>query len=115
MLQFFGQYVDFSPSLLVFLGTFHVIFIYSIVYKALRNLKVSRAGPSPISEAHIFETATLALLLSVSNQAVNSLPGIRTFFEPYNLPGALLPSTWWNPGLDFLWIRRQERQFSFFE
>jgi hypothetical protein len=62
MLEFIGQYTDFSSSLLVFLGTFQVIFIYSIVYKALHNLKVSRAGPSPyISGAQIFETATLVI------------------------------------------------------
>ncbi|KAK7034506.1 hypothetical protein VNI00_012353 [Paramarasmius palmivorus] len=39
-------------------------------------------------------------------QAVNNLPGPRPPFQPFNLPGALIPTTWWNTGADVHWARR---------
>ncbi|KAH0580883.1 hypothetical protein H2248_012042 [Termitomyces sp. 'cryptogamus'] len=38
--------------------------------------------------------------------AVNGLPGMRVPFRPLALPGAIIPTTWWNPGLRFTWIWR---------
>ncbi|KAG6812865.1 hypothetical protein H0H92_015793 [Tricholoma furcatifolium] len=35
--------------------------------------------------------------------AVNSLPGMRIPFQPLAAPGALIPTSWWNPGLRFPW------------
>ncbi|KJA21394.1 hypothetical protein HYPSUDRAFT_67739 [Hypholoma sublateritium FD-334 SS-4] len=40
-------------------------------------------------------------------QAVNYLPGIRTVFHPFSIPGVLLPTAWWNPGISFLWKWRR--------
>ena len=37
------------------------------------------------------------------SQNVNYLPGITAAFEPLALPGALLPTSRFNPGLDFPW------------
>lgn len=39
-------------------------------------------------------------------QAVNYLPGYRIPFWPLCLPGAVLPTTWWNVGMAFPWLRR---------
>ncbi|THU93650.1 cytochrome P450 [Dendrothele bispora CBS 962.96] len=42
-----------------------------------------------------------------SLKRVNSLPGQRPPFQPFGLPGALLPTTWWNLGADMHWIKRK--------
>jgi hypothetical protein len=47
-------------------------------------------------------------------QAVCYLPGLRPLFEPLNVPGALFPSSWWNPGADFAWVKRRYRQSSLY-
>ncbi|KAF9467919.1 cytochrome P450 [Collybia nuda] len=39
-------------------------------------------------------------------QAVNHMPGYRVPFQPLDLPGVILPTTWWNPGLSFPWLWR---------
>ncbi|KAL0960014.1 hypothetical protein HGRIS_011664 [Hohenbuehelia grisea] len=39
-------------------------------------------------------------------KAVSYLPGRRVPFQPLALPGAALPTTWWNPGLKFPWLDR---------
>uniref|UniRef100_A0A0W0FX74 Cytochrome P450 n=1 Tax=Moniliophthora roreri TaxID=221103 RepID=A0A0W0FX74_MONRR len=39
-------------------------------------------------------------------QAVNNLPGPRPPFQPFNLPGALIPTNSWNTGADVHWARR---------
>ena len=41
-------------------------------------------------------------------QAVTYLPGVRVPFQSLALPGAILPTSWWNPGVDFPWVRRCE-------
>ncbi|KAG6901989.1 hypothetical protein C0995_005948 [Termitomyces sp. Mi166 len=38
--------------------------------------------------------------------AVNGLPGMRVPFQPLAAPGAIIPTTWWNPGLRFPWLWR---------
>lgn len=35
--------------------------------------------------------------------AVNHLPGMRVPFQPLALPGVLIPTSWWNPGIRFPW------------
>ncbi|KAF4564657.1 alcohol dehydrogenase [Pleurotus pulmonarius] len=47
-------------------------------------------------------------------KAVNYLPGYRIPFWPLCLPGAVLPTTWWNVGMAFPWRRRFDayRQFN---
>jgi cytochrome P450 len=37
---------------------------------------------------------------------VNYLPGIIAPLAPLCLPGAAIPTSWWNPGLDFPWLER---------
>ena len=44
--------------------------------------------------------------LMPQNQAVNYIPGMRVPFQPLDVPGALLPTTWWNPGVYFTWSWR---------
>ncbi|KAF4618306.1 hypothetical protein D9613_011546 [Agrocybe pediades] len=39
-------------------------------------------------------------------QTVRDLPGFRILFHPLNLPGVLLPTSWWNPGYLFPWYWR---------
>ncbi|KDQ31693.1 hypothetical protein PLEOSDRAFT_1061813 [Pleurotus ostreatus PC15] len=39
-------------------------------------------------------------------KAVSYLPGYRIPFWPIYVPGVLLPTTWWNMGLEFPWRRR---------
>jgi len=34
------------------------------------------------------------------------MPGMRVPFQPLNFPGALLPMSWWNPGVSFTFYRR---------
>ncbi|GLB42270.1 putative cytochrome P450 [Lyophyllum shimeji] len=38
--------------------------------------------------------------------ALNHLPGMRVPFQPLAAPGAILPTTRWNPGLRFPWLWR---------
>ncbi|KAG6850123.1 hypothetical protein H0H93_000745 [Arthromyces matolae] len=38
--------------------------------------------------------------------AVNGLRGMRIPFQPLDFPGALIPTTWWNPGVTFTWLWR---------
>ncbi|KJA21395.1 hypothetical protein HYPSUDRAFT_42034 [Hypholoma sublateritium FD-334 SS-4] len=40
-------------------------------------------------------------------QAVNYIPGLRVPFHPFSGPGAVIPTTWWNPGLSFMWKWRR--------
>ncbi|KJA21381.1 hypothetical protein HYPSUDRAFT_77809 [Hypholoma sublateritium FD-334 SS-4] len=35
--------------------------------------------------------------------AVSHFPGIRALFHPLSVPGAFIPTTWWNPGIYFAW------------
>ena len=39
-------------------------------------------------------------------QTVNYLPGLRIPFQPLLPPGAALPTSSWNPGMEFHWFRR---------
>ncbi|EPQ50622.1 cytochrome P450 [Gloeophyllum trabeum ATCC 11539] len=55
-------------------------------------------------------TAGLAILVTAgvfnyysSLKKVSYLPGLRCAFAPLSLWGALLPTSWWNPGLDWPW------------
>ena len=34
------------------------------------------------------------------------MPGMRVPFQPLNVPGALLPTAWWNPSVYFTWSWR---------
>ncbi|KAF8335234.1 cytochrome P450 [Amanita rubescens] len=36
-------------------------------------------------------------------KAVNYVPGLRVPFHPQHVFGALIPTVWWNPGIEFLW------------
>ncbi|KAI0064327.1 cytochrome P450 [Artomyces pyxidatus] len=39
-------------------------------------------------------------------KVVNGVPGACIPFQPLGLPGALLPTSWWNPGLAWVWEGR---------
>lgn len=39
-------------------------------------------------------------------QAMKHVPGMRILFSPMSPMGALLGTTWWNPGLEWNWKRR---------
>ncbi|TDL22841.1 cytochrome P450 [Rickenella mellea] len=41
-----------------------------------------------------------------ASKVVGKIPVLLCAFEPFSIPGALLPSTWWNPGIEFHYIRR---------
>ncbi|KAJ3550511.1 hypothetical protein NM688_g5063 [Phlebia brevispora] len=41
-------------------------------------------------------------------RSVSYIPGIRCAFDPLDFPGGALPSTWWNPGTDLIWLKRFE-------
>ncbi|KAL4243493.1 cytochrome P450 family protein [Abortiporus biennis] len=43
---------------------------------------------------------------------VDYLPGMRPLFSPLGAFGALLPTTWWNPGLGWHWKWRQTGYFN---
>ncbi|RDB29811.1 hypothetical protein Hypma_014185 [Hypsizygus marmoreus] len=53
----------------------------------------------------VFVVSRVMKLLS-GIRTVNHLPGLRVPFQPLDVPGAMLPTTWWNPGLHFTWKRR---------
>ncbi|PPQ81934.1 hypothetical protein CVT25_013782 [Psilocybe cyanescens] len=48
-------------------------------------------------------------------QTVSSLPGLRVPFYPLGMPGAIIPTSWWNPGLHFTWLWRDSvyKRFGF--
>ncbi|KZT55778.1 cytochrome P450 [Calocera cornea HHB12733] len=39
--------------------------------------------------------------------AVSFLPGKRYFFSPFSIPGALFPTSRWNPGNLWMWVERR--------
>ncbi|KAF9010234.1 cytochrome P450 [Cyathus striatus] len=57
-------------------------------------------------------TLTVLSILAVSRvvklvrglQSVNYMPGLRIPFQPLGFPGAVLPTSWWNPGMHFPWL-----------
>ncbi|RDB25789.1 hypothetical protein Hypma_006437 [Hypsizygus marmoreus] len=42
----------------------------------------------------------------------NYHPGPRPLFSPFSILGALIPTTWWNPGLSWLWHQRRTAYFN---
>ncbi|RDB25710.1 Leukotriene-B4 omega-hydroxylase 3 [Hypsizygus marmoreus] len=40
------------------------------------------------------------------------LPGFYPLFSPMSLLGALIPSTWWNPGINWPWVQRHTAFFN---
>jgi len=48
----------------------------------------------------------LIRLLRGSSGASYDIPHVSTTFAPFGLPGAALPSTWWNPGILYTWNNR---------
>jgi len=42
---------------------------------------------------------------------LSGLPGLRVPFYPLGLPGVLIPTTWWNPGLYMPWKERHGSEF----
>ncbi|KAF9529862.1 cytochrome P450 [Crepidotus variabilis] len=46
-------------------------------------------------------------------KAVAHFPGMRVPFYPTHFPGAILPTTWWNPGYLFLWNWRHTNYTQF--
>ena len=32
-------------------------------------------------------------------------------FDPMDFPGAVIPTTWWNPGVNLIWIKRLSRKY----
>lgn len=45
------------------------------------------------------------VLMYDATKTTRFIPSVRCLFQPYSNLGALLPTTWWNPGLamTFLW------------
>uniref|UniRef100_A0A0W0GCJ7 Cytochrome P450 n=1 Tax=Moniliophthora roreri TaxID=221103 RepID=A0A0W0GCJ7_MONRR len=41
-------------------------------------------------------------------QTVNHIPGYRPPFTPFGFPGVVLPTRWWNTGLDMHFVRRYD-------
>ncbi|KAF8075089.1 cytochrome P450 [Lyophyllum atratum] len=39
------------------------------------------------------------------------LPGYRPLFAPLSLLGAVIPTTWWHPGLNWSWLQRRTAYF----
>ncbi|KAF8994051.1 cytochrome P450 [Cyathus striatus] len=55
-----------------------------------------------------FATLTLFLVsriqkFSNGKRALDNLPGLTVPFSPFAVPGVLIPTTWWNPGIEFGW------------
>lgn len=48
------------------------------------------------------------------HQAVNHIPGYRPPFSPLDFPGVVIPTTWWNTGIDVHFERRHDSAFSVF-
>ena len=71
-----------------------VIFVASRVFKFAKDLKVVPQDS--------FRNVLLMTRLD-GYQAVNYLPGLRVPFYPQHIFGALTPTVWWNPGIQFLW------------
>ncbi|KAF8994052.1 cytochrome P450 [Cyathus striatus] len=53
----------------------------------------------------LLAVAVFSMTQKIANgkHAVDKLPGLTTAFAPFTLPGVLLPTTWWNPGIEFVW------------
>ncbi|KAF9544260.1 cytochrome P450 [Agrocybe pediades] len=47
-----------------------------------------------------------ALKYRRNQQTVSYLPGLRPAFFPMTIPGLVIPTTWWNPGIMFTWAWR---------
>ncbi|KAJ3832287.1 cytochrome P450 [Lentinula raphanica] len=67
--------------------------------------------PSVINFPAIAALLTLFILSRILTtvhklRAVNHLPGLRPPFSPLRLPGALIPTSWWNTSLDINWLLR---------
>ncbi|KAJ3973688.1 cytochrome P450 [Lentinula raphanica] len=67
--------------------------------------------PSVINFSAIAALLTLFILSRIlitvhKLRAVNHLPGLRPPFSPLRLPGALIPTSWWNTSLDINWLLR---------
>ena len=74
-----------------------ILFSLARVYKFLAELKVG------FTVWMLVASLSLNLLL----QRVNYMPGFRPLFSPLSLFGAIIPSTWWNPGLNWSWNQRR--------
>ncbi len=72
------------------------VFATSRILSFFRGLKVSRSRP----------VNDVLRSLSAFLQTVSYLPGFRPLFHPLWLPGALIPTTWWNMGIRYNWIYR---------
>jgi len=62
----------------------------------------------PVTDFNPFKTMSILLCCL---QSVNYLPGITAAFEPLNLPGVLLPTSKFNPGVDFPWNWRFDSEY----
>lgn len=40
-------------------------------------------------------------------KSLNYTPGMRVAFAPMSLLGAVIPTVWWNPGLEWSWLWRR--------
>ncbi|KAF8191805.1 cytochrome P450 [Pholiota molesta] len=59
--------------------------------------------PGVLSAFLVVFLVSKALKYPQGLKAVSHIPGFRVLFHPFSLPGLLLPTTWWNPGLYFVW------------
>ncbi|CAA7270196.1 unnamed protein product [Cyclocybe aegerita] len=78
------------------------------IQAALTNAR-SVLDASELSVRHVLTTLSVVFLVSRivayrrKLQAVSSVPGFRVPFYPLGAPGALLPTTWWNPAIYWAW------------
>jgi hypothetical protein len=83
-----------------------IVFLVSKALKYPQGLKVCHYYPTIQSTPDRHTIASL--------KAVSHIPGFRVLFHPFSLPGLLLPTTWWNPGLYFVWNWRHTCEYTAF-
>lgn len=81
------------------LAALAIVFVASRVLKFWNGLRVSILA------------VTIIRPLRCRAQEISFIPGIRCAFDPLDFPGGLLPSSWWNPGVDAIWVRRFSSTF----
>jgi hypothetical protein len=92
-----GVKVDLLSGSLAVLG----VFVVSRVIKLLSGLRVS-----------VRSLGCNCLLFYSRNQAVSYMPGMRIPFQPLTAVGGVFPTTWWNPGVEFVWLWRSHCEHS---
>src|SRR5216683_2598289 len=75
----------------ILLGSVFCIFVVSRLVKFLAGIKVGLSW------------TTHSYADSNRQKLVKGMPGPRVLFCPIRPPGAALPTSWWNPGIAWIW------------